>query len=198
MTSRYTPCPRTSLAALVCATAISFAAPARAQQNVPPGTTIPPVASSSGTGHKIAAAVIIGGALAAWWADALVDKIVKEVEDKFRKTHTASNGDVTVTQTDGNGRVLEKTKTDKHGAVKDFEKRRWVGEVCVYEEHMEHGRDGGLVHHIIRRDKDGNVIDDERNVFDKDGRHVAGTHTTVDADGKSSTKTYDKDTNTWK
>ena len=197
MNTRHMPHPRTRLAALVCAATICVAAPARAQQNPPPNTPVPPVASSSSTGSKIAAAVFIGGALAAWWADARVDKVVKEVEDKFRKTHTASNGDVTVTQTDGNGRVLEKTKTDKHGVEKDYEKRRWVGEVCVYEEHMERGRDGGLVHHIIRRDKDGNVIDDERNVFDKDGRHVAGTHTTVDADGKSSTKTYDKDTNTW-
>ena len=198
MKARHIPHPRTSMTALVCAAIISLAAPVRAQQLPPPGTPVPPTVSSSSTGNKIAAAVFLGGALAAWWADARVDKVVREMEEKLRKTHTDSNGDVTVTQKDGKGRVLEIIKNDKHGDEKDYEKRRWIGEICVYEEHRERQTDGGLVHHIIRRDKDGNVIDDERNVFDKDGRHVAGTHTTVDADGKSSTKTYDKDTNAWK
>lgn len=194
MNARHIPLPRMSMAALACAAAIGLVPAARAQQTPPP---VAPTQGSSHSAGKVAAAIFIGGALAAWWADARVDKVVKEIEDKFRKTHTASNGDVTVTQTDGKGHLLEKTKTDRHGVEKDYEKRRWVDEVCVYEEHMERTSDGGFVHHVIRRDKDGKLIEDERDVFDKNGSHVGGTHTTVDADGKSSTKTYNKETNSW-
>jgi hypothetical protein len=181
--------------AAAIAAAVAFACAAQAQQR-PPLT--PPASTSGSKANQVAAALFIGGALGAWWADARVDKAVKDVADKFRTTHTASNGDVTVTQKDADGHVLERTKTDKHGVEKDYEKRRWVGEVCVFEEHMQRQRDGGHVHHVIQRDKDGKLVGDERNVFDKDGRHVAGTRTRVDADGKSTTQTYDRDTNTWR
>ena len=196
MSTRIHPRTRRPGPALLCAAAIGLATAARSQQNPTPPVSTPH--SSSIKAATIGTALLIGGALAAWWADARVDKVVGEIEDKFRDTHTASNGDVTTTQRDGNGKVLERNKVDKHGAEKSYDQYRWEGEVCVYEQHIEHKRDGRQVHHVIHRDKDGKVIDDETNEFDKDGRHIAGTHTTVDGDGKSTTKTYDKETNTWK
>ena len=196
MSTRIQPRTHRPWPALMCAAVIAITPAARSQQN--PMPPVPSPHSSSSKATTLGAALLIGGALVAWWSDKRVDKAVKDVEDMFRDAHTDSNGDVTTTQKNRDGKVLEREKVDKNGVEKDYDQYRWEGEVCVYEQHMERKRNGGHVHHVIFRNKAGKVIDDETNEFDKDGHHIAGTHTTVDGDGKSTTKTYDQDTNTWK
>jgi hypothetical protein len=164
-----------------------------------PSTPAPPLPSRShSSAAKIGAALIVGGALAAWWADKRVDKAVQDAKDALRTTHTDSNGDTTTTQKDGAGRTLEKQKLDKHGVEKAYEDYRYEGDVCVFEQHLDHLHNGHIVHHVVHRRKDGSVISDETDEYDQGGSQIKGTRTTGNADGSTTTQTYDKDTNLWK
>lgn len=206
------------LLALACAGALVAPTPAPAQQqpgvNVNPAAPTPSALPSSRTQRHLGAALLVTGVVAAWWAeqrragggsegaseigDPRVEKVRREVEEKLRERKTDSNGDVTTTQKDGKGRVVERRKADKDGQDKDFDAFRYDGEVCVYEHHFEHLRGGGYKSRTIHRDKDGNVISDESLDFDKGGSHVGGTRTIKGSDGTSKTEIYDRETNEWK
>ena len=94
MSTRIQPRTHRPWPALMCAAVIAITPAARSQQN--PMPPVPSPHSSSSKATTIGAALLIGGALVAWWSDKRVDKAVKDVEDKFRDTHTGSNGEGTI------------------------------------------------------------------------------------------------------
>jgi len=130
--------------------------------------------------------------------DPRTKKITDELEEKRKKDEKNSDGSGTKTKKDEKDRIVEKDKYDKNGDSVEFDSYLFEGEICVYEQHMKKLKGGGYEHHVIFRDKDGKVTSDEKNTFDKDGSHTDGTKTKTDKDGNTTTKTYDKDTNTWK
>jgi hypothetical protein len=144
----------------------------------------------------------VGAGLTIWY-----DPRTEHIEDALKKARRKvsppdSNGDVTTVEKDRNDRVVEKQKVDKNGAEKAFDSYRFEGEACVFEQHIEvHERGpnkGGRTHRVVHRHKDGSPWSDETDEYDASGSQIGGTRTTVDADGKSTTETYDHDTNRWK